>query len=227
MMKQVYITSTVNMFLGDCLKIMPDLPEFDFIWADPPYNVGKDYHNHNDSMDHEEYISFIAEFISLASKVSKSFALYPPKIHLREFWNMLPDHHLLILGYSPAGPRRSNYFHQYVPILVPPKPVKTVPDFWFNVELPSMGWYFHEERFDHPAQTSLDLTKRILNAFTLPGHTVLDPFAGTGTTAIACMELDRKCTLIEKSSEYFNLAYDRIYKFSLQGNLFESLVPNT
>jgi DNA modification methylase len=215
-LKEVNVTPTVKLILGNCLEVMPSLPKFDFLWADPPYNVGKPYENHNDSMPHAEYMNFIKNFLALAAQVSNAFAIYPPKIHLREFWNLLPDHHLLIVGYSPSGPRRSNYFHQYVPILVPQKPVKTVPDFWFNVKLPSFGWYYHEERFAHPAQTSLDLTKRIIESFTLPGQSVLDPFSGTGTTAIACLELGRNCTLIENSQEYFNLAQNRIKAYSSQ-----------
>ena len=226
-MKQVVFPSKVNTYLGDCLEIMPQLPTFDLIWADPPYNVGKNYDNYNDSMDHKAYMEFMRTFIALALEKSTSFALYPPKIHLREFWNLLPDHHVLVLGYSPAGPRRSNYFHQYVPILVPPNPIKTIPDFWYNVKLPSLGWFFHEQRFDHPAQTSLDLTKRIIQSFTRPGQSVLDPFSGTGTTAIACLELGRNCTLIEISEKYYHLAQARIKAFSDQLPLPLNLLPPT
>ena len=50
-------------------------------------------------------------------------------------------------------------------------------------------------------------------AFTNQDDYVLDPFAGSGTTAIAAIKQDRKAVLIEKEQEYCKLAHKRIKDF--------------
>jgi site-specific DNA-methyltransferase (adenine-specific) len=42
------------------------------------------------------------------------------------------------------------------------------------------------------------------------GDLVLDPFGGSGTTAIASLEMDRNYYIIEKSEEYYNITISRI-----------------
>lgn len=85
--------------------------------------------------------------------------------------------------------------------------------------MPALGFFYHEKRYDHPAQTSLEVTMRAIEAFTEVGDCVLDPFGGTGTTAEACIRLDRKCIYIEKSEEYIEIAIDRIKTTLMQPSL--------
>jgi len=57
-----------------------------------------------------------------------------------------------------------------------------------------------------------------------PNHgVVLDPFMGTGTTALACEMLGRKWIGIEKSREYCEIAKNRLSKNGEQGSLFERM----
>jgi site-specific DNA-methyltransferase (adenine-specific) len=46
--------------------------------------------------------------------------------------------------------------------------------------------------------------------FTDPEETILDPFAGSGTTGVACLRLGRKFIGIEKDPTYFALACERL-----------------
>jgi len=52
------------------------------------------------------------------------------------------------------------------------------------------------------------------------GQTVLDPFAGSGTTGVACMNLGRKFIGIEIERRYFDIACERIAAAQAQGRLF-------
>ena len=45
---------------------------------------------------------------------------------------------------------------------------------------------------------------------TLPGETILDPFAGSGTTAIAAMQEGRRCILIERDPHYCEIIRRRV-----------------
>lgn len=69
---------------------------------------------------------------------------------------------------------------------------------------------FYEEKHKHPTQKPLKLIKRLIDASSNIGDSVLDPFLGSGTTALACIDLDRKYIGIEKDEEYFALCQENI-----------------
>jgi len=62
----------------------------------------------------------------------------------------------------------------------------------------------------HPTQKPLNLMKFLVELISLEGQTILDPFAGSGTTLVACKELNRNYIGIEKDSEYFEIAKNRL-----------------
>jgi site-specific DNA-methyltransferase (adenine-specific) len=62
----------------------------------------------------------------------------------------------------------------------------------------------------HPTQKPLALIERCLLASTDEGASVLDPFLGSGTTAVACARLGRNCVGIEQDAAYCQLAIDRV-----------------
>jgi DNA modification methylase len=67
-----------------------------------------------------------------------------------------------------------------------------------------------ETNSTHPAPYPLELVTKIVKYYSFVGDTVLDPFAGSGTTAIACKNLGRNFIGIEKDEGYFNIAKERI-----------------
>ena len=54
-----------RVILGDCIQVMKEMPsgKIDLIFADPPYNIGIKYDNHNDRMRYEEYILWCREWL--------------------------------------------------------------------------------------------------------------------------------------------------------------------
>jgi site-specific DNA-methyltransferase (adenine-specific) len=62
----------------------------------------------------------------------------------------------------------------------------------------------------HPTQKPLVLLERIILAASSPGDLVLDPFLGSGTTAIACTSLGRRCVGIESDVGHLSLAESRL-----------------
>ncbi len=75
-------------------------------------------------------------------------------------------------------------------------------------------------RTGHPAQMSQKLCHDLVYSFA--GSVVLDPFMGSGTTGVACMNLGRKFIGVEIDRKYFDIACDRIARAQAQGKLFES-----
>jgi DNA modification methylase len=62
----------------------------------------------------------------------------------------------------------------------------------------------------HPAAMPVELAERCIRLSTWPGETVLDPFAGTGSTLLAAHRLGRRAIGIERSERYCALAVDRL-----------------
>lgn len=65
-------------------------------------------------------------------------------------------------------------------------------------------------RAPHPTAKPLPLMLELVDLFTDPGETILDPFAGSGTTGVACLRLGRNFIGVEKDEKYFRLACDRL-----------------
>lgn len=63
---------------------------------------------------------------------------------------------------------------------------------------------------NHSAAFPITLPAWFIKLFTEPGDVVLDPFIGSGTTALACIELDRHYIGIELNDKYYNLALESI-----------------
>jgi DNA modification methylase len=67
---------------------------------------------------------------------------------------------------------------------------------------------------NHSAAFPLELPSWFIRLFTKPGNIVLDPFIGSGTTAVAAKKLGRRFIGIEIKPDYFNLAEEAIADFS-------------
>ena len=73
------------------------------------------------------------------------------------------------------------------------------------------GWH-------HPTQKPIGLMKWCLGF--VDGHTILDPFMGSGTTGVACAKLGRRFIGIEIATKYFDIACKRIEQTYRQPDLF-------
>ena len=74
---------------------------------------------------------------------------------------------------------------------------KTPTDVWWHTIVPTNG----KERTGYPTQKPLGILRRILKVHSSPGDTVLDFFAGSGTTGAAALELGRSFILIDSNPE--------------------------
>ena len=62
----------------------------------------------------------------------------------------------------------------------------------------------------HPTQKPVRVMSQIIQELTLPGATICDPFMGSGSTGVACIQTGRKFIGIEKDTNYFKIAEQRI-----------------
>ena len=73
---------------------------------------------------------------------------------------------------------------------------------------------------EHPTEKPVPLMLELVDLYTMPAQTVLDPFMGSGTTGVACAQLRRKFVGIEQSERWFDLSVRRIEAAYRQRDLF-------
>lgn len=81
----------------------------------------------------------------------------------------------------------------------------------------------HKEKTEHPCQYPIELVERCVLALTNSEDWILDPYAGVGSTILACLKNERNVIGIEKVNKYREIGLERIHQFE-QGLLkFRSL----
>ena len=118
----------------------------------------------------------------------------------RELWNRLQN----ILKFDLEYDRIAQTFN----------PQMGLTDIWKDID------FYKEDRI-HPTQKPLSLIRRLINASSNKNDIVLDPFGGSGSTAIASKQLNRHFILIEIDENYYKNMSLRIIQTGSQGCLFE------
>ena len=73
---------------------------------------------------------------------------------------------------------------------------------------------------NHPTVKPVDLMRYLVRLVTREGGTVLEPFGGSGTTAVACVHESCNCIIIERENQYVEIIKQRIAKATQQQRLF-------
>lgn len=235
-----------TLYLGDCLEILPSL-DADLVVTSPPYNIKKkwwgDRHRpgmhealqakftddwYEDEMPEDDYQFWqrgvVRQCLRCAPTVcynhkiryaiKRAGRVYHPMEFLAEFplWSEI----IWDRGGGPAqNSRRPVPADERIYIFSERPPV------WNDIGLTSV-WRIHAgaQGVDHPCPFPEELPKRCVQMFTDPGASVLDPFMGSGTTGVACMNLGRKFIGIEIEPKYYEIACERIENAQRQERLF-------
>ncbi len=212
-----------TLYLGDCLDVMPTLGEVDAVVTDPPYGIGLKTNNLRFSGGKEENAQQRSKRAGPAggSKILNDDKPFNPSPLLKYGqhqiiwgWNNFPD--LLPRGASLIWLKRND---------------GAFNTFLSDAELAWLskghGVYCCRDLSNaaitlnrkHPTQKPLSLMRWCLG-FLPNSQTILDPFMGSGTTGVACVQLDRKFIGIELDPDYFNIACQRIEEAYKQPKLF-------
>lgn len=209
----------VTLIHGDMLIEVPKLGKFDLILADPPYGV-TDW-AWDRIPDYQRQVQ--AWLQVLKSALADSYHL---------FWFCSPkwaaDTELIFRELSL--PIKSRIVWHRRNMAMGSDAQDKFLDSWemiFHAGNTSLNWpaEWDSSRFDvqtfavpqtnftdqkrHPTQKPLELIKWLVSYGSRPGQKVLDPFAGAGTTGIACNG-NRPCTLIEREAEYIGVIKSRL-----------------
>lgn len=213
------------------------LPNIDLVATDPPYNIGFKYNEYEDKMSDEDYIDMLSEFQSFPSAI-----IHYPEEMMKYVVPALgvPDE-VCAWCYNLNLPRQFrliNFYDVKVDFNKVKQPYKNPNDKRIRklIENGSKGtrmydWFsdiqivknVSKEKTSHPCPVPVKLMERIILLTTSEGDTVLDPFMGSGTTAIACVNTKRNYIGFEVSDEYCQIARERISNSLHNHNLEHSL----
>ena len=211
----------VTLYNADCREILPTIEagSVDLVLTDPPYGIdggsglgaerGKgDYAS--DFIDDSEHLRLVVvpvirELIRQCGSVvltpgNKNFCLYPQPDSFGAFYQPAA------VGLQTFGNLDAQPIFYYGKNAS--KKVMGVPCSYVLTEAPI--------RNGHPCPKPFRAWKKLLDRQSSPGQTVLDPFAGSGTTLRAAMDLGRKAIGIEISEKYCEIAARRLEQRNLQ-----------
>lgn len=100
--------------------------------------------------------------------------------------------------------------------------VNTTGDRWARtiLEAPAKPNMVKAERTSHPTQKPLALIRKLITGYSNPGASILDPFAGSGTTLVGAHLENRNAVGFELNPEYFFEAQSRITRTLSQQDVF-------
>ena len=223
--------SKIELYNEDCFDVFDKLSQVDAIIADIPYNIN--YTEWDKEFD-------VARAIECCSKLLKEngniiiFNGYSnvckTKEELDKYFTMQnwiiydrikgrgSKYNLVstredILWYSNGSNPTYNKIYSNIPKKTKGmgekngQECRALTNVWYDIS-PIVPW--SKERVNHPTQKPLELMKRIVTIWSNEGDTILDFTMGSGTTGVACMELNRNFVGIEIDTDYFNIAKERI-----------------
>ncbi len=231
------IIGNATLYLGDCRDILPTLPKVDAVITDPPYGQlthAKARTNKKETA-RSMYKQGASRFIDFDFLPDDDFiAMARQCLALARRWVVMTcDHrhaaltfdwpeHIRLGAWVKVGPMpqisgdRPGSGHESVLVMHGPGPKR------WNRGGGAGIWILPPVKCgtDVATQKPIALLDRFVSDFTDDGETVMDPFMGSGTTAIACANQGRAFIGIEREPRHFDIACRRIEDAQRQQRMF-------
>lgn len=221
----------IELWQGDCLTLLEQIPDksVDLVLTDPPYNVSRKNNfktmgrNGIDFGDWDYSFDQLGWIENITSKVSNngSVIIFNDWKNLGDIAKHLEENGFVvkdILRWVKDNPMPRNRDRRYIMDAeyavwaVKKKSKWTFNRLNKNYDRPELNYPIvaGKEKTTHPTQKPIKLMEELIKRHSNVGNTVLDNFMGSGTTGVACKNLNRKFIGIELDGTYFNLAKERI-----------------
>ena len=220
---------------GDCIELMKEIPDgsVDMVFTDPPYKLVSGGCNSKSTMlkvgventpwsksgecfrvKTPKFSEWVPELYRVLKDSSYCLIMTNDR-NMRELWDECLKAgfifcELLVMSKGAGVP--STYFYKSCEFILMFRKgsykklnrygVKSV----FDVKMPR-----GKDKI-HPTEKPVPMIEKIVASLTASGETVLDPFMGSGSTGVACINIGRKFIGIEKDDAYFRIAAERIRK---------------
>lgn len=205
-----------KIILGDALKLIKLIPDnsVDAVLTDPPYGLNKNGLKNDANL--AAFYSILPECYRVLKDNSFFITFFSTKFLPKMFENNPFKYFWQIILYCPEGRVKSpigctKYMGTFVFKKGKPKIVHFGKDIF--IDTPGKMVEPDEGFIAHPTPKPKHFIKEILRMFTKENDILLDPFMGSGSTAIACVQSNRRFIGFEIDKSYWELAQRRISKF--------------
>jgi DNA modification methylase len=220
----------MRLLQGDCLEELKNIADksVDLVVTDPPYkfdNKGGGFYAKNSSTK-RVYLDSLRE--SKCCEFEPTALLNILKTKMKKFYGYFFCNKSLVESYIRFA--RENKYYYDILVMAKSNPIPSfnnhhLSDLEYVIMIREKGTYFskHKNLDDfrkfymtyckkgmHPAEKPIELIKRFVKVSSCENDVVLDCFMGSGTTGVACKELNREFIGIELDEKYFNIAKERI-----------------
>lgn len=225
--------NSINLLHDDFKNVIKNMNDDFIVVTDPPYNINFNYNQYDDNLSDKDYIELISNFknmklaiIHYPEETMKYFVKalgVPNEVNTWCYNSNLPNRHHRLINYY-------NVIPDYRKVLQPyknpndkrikeriAKGIKGARSYdWFNdIQLVKN---VSKENFNHPCPVPVELMERIIKLISNEGDLIFDPFMGSGTTAIACINTNRRFVGTEIDELYFNMAKKRVNEKIIERN---------
>ena len=230
----------IVLYNGDCLvvleKLVEDKKSVDCIITDIPYNIN--FADWDNGFDLRKVLPLLHKLLKdtgniilfngwstvcdVKSEMDKYFTIRNwiiyDRIKGRGAKTNVVSTREDILWYTKCEEKNKTYTFNKIPSNIPKKTGgmgkkngeenRALSNVWSDIS-PIVPW--SAERVKHPTQKPIQLMERCVKLWSNEGDIVLDFTMGSGSTGVACKNLNRKFIGIEINKEYFDIAVDRIF----------------
>lgn len=203
---------------GDCLELIKLIPDnsIDAIITDPPYGLNKS------GIQNDADLSLFYNLLPECNRVLKnnSFfgAFFSTKFLPQLFKNNPFNYFWQFVLYCPEGSVKSPIgYTKYMSCFVfkkgNPKIIRWNKDIF--VDTPGRMVEPDEGYIDHPTPKPKHFIKEIMKMFTKDNDLILDPFIGSGSTAVSCIQINRRFIGFEIEEKYCKITIERARRASV------------
>lgn len=201
--------SSFDVICGDCVDVMKGLAdkEFALCLTDPPYNVRCGYDLYADDVTKDEYLRFSMNWFEEARRIADAVMFTPGNANLRMWITEIEYPKEIVMLYLPnqSSASFSGGFSHWEPVLCYGKIRLRKTAIKGNVA------YQRDVGDKHPCPKNVKIWSDVLENMYPQPDSVIDPFLGSGTTAVVSRnaKVDRFIG-VDMSEEYCDLARGRI-----------------
>mgnify|MGYP000641266063 FL=1 len=209
-MTEKVVIGNATLYHGDCREVLPLLPRFAAVVTDPPYGLADLLHRPGPGQWAKHYKAgapawdrdTVADGVMLAMERADKAVVWGGQFYLLQPSRCWLSWNKIVRNWSSSEAEHA----------------------WTNLNKPnrvfdySHGQLATEGKNYHPTQKPVPLMAWCLVQAGRPA-TVCDPFMGSGSTGVACMQLGLGFTGIERERKYFDSACERIERAQAQGSL--------
>ena len=214
------IIGDARLILGDCRDVLPTLGKVDAVVTDPPYGIGwKPRVTHQDQPWIDVIDFDISEILVGSYHVIWGGQYFADKLPAKEGW--------LTWCKRPVGGGLdfSNDTRTYATTELAWRDHGKAMFMLHVWDGGKRAGHADNRTFCHPSQKPIEVMEWCIRMLPSDTRSVLDPFMGSGTTGVACVNLGRSFIGIEREPTYFDIACGRIEEAYKQPRLFDEPPP--